>query len=190
MRMSPMTKPQHLPGREPGLPKPLRLSAGMSLDTVSGSMLSWRAAWVGLVLTVAGCVTSPTSVRTPPPDASVPAIVTPPPAASTPPAEKAPLIQTGRASWYGEPHHGLKTASGEIFDMGEFTAAHRTLPLGTRLLVTNLRNGRSVEVRVNDRGPVAAGRIIDLSYAAAQELGAVSDGVFPVRVRVMPPPAR
>jgi rare lipoprotein A len=120
----------------------------------------------------------------------VPPIVSPPPAASTPPAEKAPLTLTGKASWYGEPHHGQKTASGESFDMGQFTAAHRTLPLGTRLLVTNLRNGRTVEVRVNDRGPVAAGRIIDLSYAAAQELGAVSDGIFPVRVRVLPPSDR
>ena len=169
---------------------PLRLAAGMSLDTVSATMLWWRVVGVALVLTVAGCVTSTKSVSTPPPDASVPAIVSPPPAASTPPAEKAPLIQTGKASWYGEPHHGLKTASGETFDMDQFTAAHRTLPLGTRLLVTNLRNGRSVEVRVNDRGPVAAGRIIDVSYAAAQELGAVSDGVFPVRVRVIPQPAR
>jgi rare lipoprotein A len=74
--------------------------------------------------------------------------------------------------------------------MRQFTAAHRTLPLGTRLVVTNLRNGRSVEVRVNDRGPVAAGRIIDLSYAAAEELGAVSDGIFPVRLRVVSSPAR
>jgi len=185
-----MTKPQHLPGWEPALPKPLRLSAGMPLDTVNGSMVCWRVAWVALVLAVAGCVTSPTHVSTPPPDASVPATVSPPPSASTPPAEKAPLILTGKASWYGEPHHGQKTASGESFDMGQFTAAHRTLPLGTRLLVTNLRNGRSVEVRVNDRGPVAAGRIIDLSYAAAQELDALSDGVFPVRVRVVSPPAR
>lgn len=100
------------------------------------------------------------------------------------------MVMTGQASWYGEQHHGQKTASGETFDMGQFTAAHRTLPLGTLLEVTNLRNGRTVEVRVNDRGPVAPGRIIDLSYAAAQELGAVSDGVFPVRVRVMPSPAR
>jgi rare lipoprotein A len=73
--------------------------------------------------------------------------------------------------------------------MRQLTAAHRTLPMGTRLLVTNLRNGRTVEVRVNDRGPVAAGRIIDLSYAAAVALGAVSDGLFPVRVRVVPTPA-
>jgi rare lipoprotein A len=70
--------------------------------------------------------------------------------------------------------------------MRQLTAAHRTLPLGTRLLVTNLRNGRTVKVRVNDRGPVAAGRMIDLSYAAAEELGGVSDGLFPVRVRVLP----
>ena len=162
----------------------------MSLDTASGSMLCWLVAGVALVLAVAGCVTSPTSVSTPPTDASTPAIVSPPPADMTPPAAQPPLVLTGQASWYGEPHQGQKTASGEIFDMGQFTAAHRTLPLGTRLLVTNLRNGRSVEVRVNDRGPVAAGRIIDLSYAAAKELGAVSDGVFPVRLRVLSPPSR
>ncbi len=71
--------------------------------------------------------------------------------------------------------------------MYQLTAAHPTLPLGTRVLVTNLRNGRSVEVRVNDRGPVVDGRIIDLSYAAARELDAVSDGVIPVRLRVLSP---
>ena len=70
--------------------------------------------------------------------------------------------------------------------MRQLTAAHLTIPLGTRLHVTNLKNGRTVEVRVNDRGPVAAGRMIDLSYAAAEELGAVSDGLFPVRVSVLP----
>ena len=156
----------------------------MVIDTLVISMLRSRVAWVALVLTMAGCVTSPTSVSTPPPsDVSVPPEVSPPPGAP-------PRILTGQASWYGEPHYGQRTASGEIYDMRQFTAAHRTLPLGTRLLVTNLRNGRTVEVRVNDRGPIATGRIIDLSYAAAEELGAVSDGVFPVRVRVMPTPAR
>src|SRR5437762_3762354 len=85
--------------------------------------------------------------------------------------------ETGLASWYGYPHHGRRTASGEIYDMNELTAAHRTLPLGTRLLVTNLANGRSVEVRVNDRGPFVKGRILDLSYAAARTLGAEGTGV-------------
>src|SRR5918992_5671850 len=94
-----------------------------------------------------------------------------------PRAEPAPplpmTVMLGRASWYGEPHHGRKTASGEKFDMHRFTAAHRTLPLGTRLLVTNIANGRSVVVRVNDRGPYRGDRILDLSYAAARALHAV-----------------
>ena len=107
-----------------------------------------------------------------------------------PTAARLGSTETGLASWYGHPYHGRRAANGEIYDMEKMTAAHRTLPLGTRLLVTNLRNGRTVEVRVNDRGPVAAGRIIDLSYAAAEELGAVSDGLFPVRVRVVSPSTR
>lgn len=96
--------------------------------------------------------------------------------------------QTGEASWYGEPHHGRTTASGEIYDMNQLTAAHRTLPLGTRVLVTNLKNGRAVEVRINDRGPSVEGRIIDLSFAAAKELGAVPSGTIPVRIRVISQP--
>jgi peptidoglycan lytic transglycosylase len=87
----------------------------------------------------------------------------------------------GRASWYGKPHHGRTTASGETFDMHQLTAAHPTLPLGTRLLVTNVANGRSVVVRVNDRGPTRRDRILDLSYAAARALRAVEAGVINVR---------
>ena len=112
---------------------------------------------------------------------------TPPPVA-TPPAVTPPVIEReGKASWYGHPHHGRRTASGEIYDMHALTAAHPTLPMGTRVLVTNLKNGRTVEVRVNDRGPVVPGRMIDLSYAAARALDAVADGVFPVRLRVLAP---
>ena len=96
--------------------------------------------------------------------------------------------QTGKASWYGEPHHGHRTASGETYDMYELTAAHPSLPLGSRVLVTNLNNGRSVEVRINDRGPHRKGRIIDLSLAAARKLGAGSAGTIPVRVRVLSRP--
>jgi rare lipoprotein A len=162
---------------------PPRGSVGMVIDTLKRSMLRSRIAGVAFVLTVAGCVTSPTSVSMPPSD------VSPPPKVLPAPSVPSPMVQTGQASWYGEPHHGQRTASGEIYDMRELTAAHRTLPLGTRLLVTNLKNGRTVEVRVNDRGPVPAGRIIDLSYAAAEKLGAVSDGLFPVRVRVVSTPA-
>lgn len=91
----------------------------------------------------------------------------------------------GTASWYGKFHHGKRTASGEMFDMNALTAAHRTLPLGTRVRVTNLSNGKSVELRVNDRGPVVKGRIIDVSRAAAAALDAVDDGVFPVQVVVL-----
>src|SRR5436309_1890312 len=99
-----------------------------------------------------------------------------------------PAVQTGEASWYGRLHHGHRTASGEIFDMHRLTAAHPDLPLGSRVRVTNLKNHRSVEVYVNDRGPFVEGRIIDLSYAAAQRLGALSDGTVPVSVRVLSQP--
>lgn len=95
------------------------------------------------------------------------------------------LTQTGRASWYGQPHHGRLTASGERFDMHALTAAHPTLPFGTRLRVVNLSNDREIEVRVNDRGPWIRGRILDLSYAAARALHAVEAGVIPVRLTVL-----
>ena len=90
----------------------------------------------------------------------------------------------GLASWYGRLHQGLVTASGEIFDMRRLTAAHRSLPLGTRLRVTNLANGRTVRVRVNDRGPYVPGRIVDLSREAARAIGMVESGVTLVRLDV------
>jgi rare lipoprotein A len=96
------------------------------------------------------------------------------------------VATTGRASWYGPAHHGRPTASGERFDMHALTAAHRTLPFGTRLRVVNLDNDRAVDVRINDRGPHVPGRILDLSYAAARALGAVEAGVVPVRLTVLP----
>ena len=107
---------------------------------------------------------------------------------SVPPA--AGTEEVGMASWYGAPHHGRRTASGEVFDMNQLTAAHRTLPFGTRLLVTNRETSQSAEVRVNDRGPFVQGRILDVSYAAARLLGAVGPGLIPVRVRVLSLPAR
>ncbi len=91
-------------------------------------------------------------------------------------------VEEGLASWYGPGFHGRRTASGEIYNMYAFTAAHRVLPLGTYVLVTNLENGRRVVVRINDRGPFVPGRIIDLSYAAARALGMVKKGVARVRV--------
>jgi rare lipoprotein A len=92
--------------------------------------------------------------------------------------------QRGLASWYGKPYHGRPTASGEIFDMHRVSAAHRTLPLGSVVTVTNLQNGRSLKVRINDRGPFVDGRIIDLSYKAAKKLGMVRAGVVPVKLVV------
>ena len=97
-------------------------------------------------------------------------------------AETGVVIGTGRASYYGERFRGRRTASGERFDPDGLTAAHRTLPFGTRLRVTNLRNGRSVTVRVNDRGPFHGSRVIDLSKAAARRIGMVGSGTARVRI--------
>jgi rare lipoprotein A len=88
----------------------------------------------------------------------------------------------GKASYYGARHHGNKTASGERFDQHALTAAHRSLPFGSRVRVTNLRNDKSVVVRINDRGPYAKGRIIDLSHQAAERIDMLRAGVVPVRV--------
>jgi len=91
----------------------------------------------------------------------------------------------GVASWYGRPYHGRRTASGEVYNMYQMTAAHPTLPFGTRVLVTNLENGRSALVRINDRGPFVPGRIIDVSRKAANQLGFLGQGVTRVGVRVV-----
>lgn len=92
------------------------------------------------------------------------------------------FTQTGIASWYGHPFDGRKTASGEIYDMYGPTAAHKILPLGTMVLVRNLRNGKKTVVRINDRGPFVRGRIIDLSYEAARKLGMARRGTAPVKI--------
>ena len=94
-------------------------------------------------------------------------------------------VQYGVASWYGGEFHGRATSSGEIYDMYQLTCAHNTLPLGTTVMVTNLENGRSLELKVNDRGPFVKERIIDLSYAAAQMLGIWAKGTAPVKVEVI-----
>jgi rare lipoprotein A len=95
--------------------------------------------------------------------------------------------QVGTASWYGRQFEGKPTATGEPYDMHEFTAAHMTLPLGTWVKVTNLRNGNWVVVRINDRGPVVPGRIIDLSYGAARMLNFKSRGLTRVRLDIVRP---
>jgi rare lipoprotein A len=106
------------------------------------------------------------------------------------PVEKKPSLSyqrqwTGVASWYGKDFHGKKTANGEIYNMHDLTAAHRTLPLGTVVRVTNLDNGKSVQVRINDRGPYIHGRLIDLSYAAAKKLDFTQHGTAHVRLQVI-----
>jgi rare lipoprotein A len=97
-------------------------------------------------------------------------------------------METGLASWYGPKFHGKLTASGEVFNQEQFTAAHPTLPWGSRVKVTNLDNGKSIEVRINDRGPFRRGRIIDVSRAAARALGMVARGITAVRVEWLSDP--
>jgi rare lipoprotein A len=93
--------------------------------------------------------------------------------------------EVGIASYYGDAFHGKKTASGEVFDQRKLTCAHRELPFGTRLKVTNLENDRSIIVRVNDRGPWVSGRIIDLSYAAAKQIGMLERGLVKVKIEII-----
>ena len=106
------------------------------------------------------------------------------------PASPKGLLQlaaaTGQASWYGPGFYGTRTASGEVLRPGTYTAAHRSLPFGTRVRVTNLNNGRSAVVRINDRGPFTGGRIIDLAHGAATDLGVTASGVATVRLEVLP----
>ena len=100
-----------------------------------------------------------------------------------------PMMSTiGLASWYGEKFQGRTTANGEAYDMNGLTAAHRELPMGTRVVVTNVRNGRSVTVRINDRGPSISGRMIDVSKATARALGFVGAGTTTVTLTVLVPP--
>ena len=94
------------------------------------------------------------------------------------------VVEAGLASWYGKKHQGKRTASGEVFDQKKFTAAHRSLPWGSIVKLTNLANGKSVEVRINDRGPFGKGRIIDVSRAAASVLDMVESGVTRVQVEL------
>jgi rare lipoprotein A len=106
------------------------------------------------------------------------------------PANAKPLyVETGLASWYGPPYHNRPAANGEIFDMNAPTAAHRTLPMGSIVRVTNLATGQRTLVRINDRGPFVEGRIIDLSLAAASEIGVRRAGIAKVRLEVMRAPA-
>jgi len=130
-----------------------------------GRLAGWMVMAVLAVLT--GCATAPDRGR---PGSDAAALT------KSPGAE----IGRGRASWYGPGFHGKRTASGERFDMNDLTAAHRTLPFGTRVRVRNIQNGREVVVRINDRGPQIRDRIIDLSKAAAAALDLLHAGEAPV----------
>jgi peptidoglycan lytic transglycosylase len=98
--------------------------------------------------------------------------------------------QRGTASWYGKKFHGRRTSNGETYDMYGISAAHKTLPFNTVVRVHNLRNGRKLDIRINDRGPFVQGRIIDLSYGAANKLGVVGPGTAPVEIVALAAPAR
>ncbi|MFZ4804231.1 MAG: septal ring lytic transglycosylase RlpA family protein [Synechococcus lacustris] len=121
-------------------------------------------------------------------DLEAPALDAPIPQAPRPAQKPAPRItatQRGEASWYGPGFFGNRTASGEVLRPGTLTAAHRTLPFGTKVRVTNLWNGRSAVVRINDRGPFSGARLIDLAHGAAQELGLVASGTAQVKLEVL-----
>ncbi len=104
---------------------------------------------------------------------------------TTPTYAKDKKVQIGKGSWYGKEFQGKLTASGERYNMYDYTAAHRTFPFNSMVKVTNLKNGRSVIVRINDRGPYHGGRIIDLSYLAAKKLGYVNKGVAKLKVKLL-----
>ena len=99
-------------------------------------------------------------------------------------------VQYGKASWYGDKEHGNTSASGEKFNRYSYTAAHKALPFGTIVRVTNLDNGRKVVVRINDRGPYVEGRVIDLSYAAAKSAGLIRSGVARVKIEILSTPSK
>jgi rare lipoprotein A len=117
---------------------------------------------------------------------STPLVVTPQVKKEAPKPEGPKVEQVGEASWYGATFQGKETANGETFDQNKLTAAHPTLPLGTKVVVTNLETGKSVGVTINDRGPFVKGRKIDLSHAAAQKIGMTKKGVAKVKIETRP----
>lgn len=130
---------------------------------------AWVLVWLAL-LAVAGCGRGKGALH---------------PAVPSPPRVSIGATEVGVASWYGHPYHGRPTTSGQIYDMDEMTAAHRTLPFGARVRVENLSNGHDAEVTINDRGPFKDGRVIDLSRAAARKLHMIGPGTARVRLRVI-----
>jgi rare lipoprotein A len=121
---------------------------------------------------------------TPSPEATISPVL-PQPIAPEPAEPRVVGVSKGEASWYGPGFYGNRTASGEVLRRGTLTAAHRSLPFGTRVRVTNLWNGRTAVVRINDRGPFHGDRVIDLAHGAASELGVTSSGVAKVKLEVL-----
>ena len=144
----------------------------------AGLPTRYRAWVVCLVALAIACLTGCTS-----PGGKRARAQRPAPQHASPPARGA--VASGVASYYAAKYDGRKTANGETFSNRRMTAAHRTLPFGTTVRVTNVTNGRSVTVRVNDRGPFVRGRVIDLSYAAAQKLDMIPAGTAPVKIQVV-----
>jgi rare lipoprotein A len=137
---------------------------------------------LALLVACAGRQVPPTPVAAVAPS---PVEVSVPIPAPVPPVQEANYRETGIASWYGKELHGKQTANGEVFDMYGLSAAHRTLPLGTLVRVTNLDNYKSITVRIDDRGPLFKSRFLDLSYGAARELGFVSQGTARVKIETV-----
>src|SRR5260370_10473804 len=175
---------------------------------VGASTARSRSAWFSALLlatlaAVGGCASRrPVTSSSPPvlapgPESAPEPVPTQPPAApgtAQPPTRSAPsvpgtYVEQGTASWYGVPFHGRRAANGEIFDMNTLVAAHRTLPVGSILRVTNLNNGRQLEVPVIDRGPFVGDRVLDLARAAAVGLDMIGTGTAPVRIELLSGPS-
>jgi len=146
----------------------------MKIRTTSAAL-----AVLALVASAAQAQTAPAAPATPAAPAAAPA-----PAAATPAPASTAGVETGLAAVYSDKLHGRKTASGQVYDRNKLTTAHKTLPFGTKVKVTNVKNDKSVVLLVNDRGPTQAGRVVDISPAAAKALGISARGMAEVRVEV------
>jgi rare lipoprotein A len=167
---------------------PKRIHADRQNFVKPNGLLRWHLYLIAVAaLASAGCAHKPATANVPaaPPSAAPVAPVGPPGR----PVAPGTYVERGIASWYGAPFHGRQSSSGEVFDMNRFVAAHRTLPFGSIVRVTNLNNGKRTEVRIIDRGPFVAGRVIDLSLAAANAIEMVGTGVAPVRLELLSSPS-
>ncbi len=166
-------------------------SSRVTTETSFHHRLVHVAAALVLATLVTGCGGQRPIANRPPapaaPDATAPSerAKNDEPASTSPTPHAGEPVEEGNASWYGAPFHGRRASNGEVYDMNKLTAAHRTLPFNTVVRVTNLTNGKTTTVRITDRGPFVGNRIIDLSYAAAQEIESIGPGVVPVRLDIL-----